>query len=301
VAAAAAVARAPSRVHAARRAHPAVVPRGDLGRERAVTTIGAWGRRARWRATSRAGGTRLFLAASRLDRDRAVVGAGTELVLEGFPRSANTFAAVAFQSAQPRPVRLAHHLHARGQILRAVGAGIPAIVLVRDPAEAVASLVMRAPHLTLRDALRGYARFYTPLIRCRDDVVIGRFADVTSDFGRVIDEVNARFGTRFARFEHDDANVADVYRLIELRTKQPTLARAIDRFTSGELGRDDLLRARRAAGDDDACVPEHRVARPSATRSGMLAGVAAELNRPDLRPDLRRARDVYAAFAQPHE
>src|SRR5262245_54574684 len=40
----------------------------------------------------------------------------TDAVIEGFPRSANTFAAAAFALAQTTPVRLAHHLHVPSQI-----------------------------------------------------------------------------------------------------------------------------------------------------------------------------------------
>ena len=46
----------------------------------------------------------------------------TELVIEAFPRSANTFATVAFQLSQPAPVRVAHHLHAPAQVTEARGA-----------------------------------------------------------------------------------------------------------------------------------------------------------------------------------
>ena len=35
----------------------------------------------------------------------------TELVLEGYPRSGNTFAVAALQFAQDRPLRIARHTH----------------------------------------------------------------------------------------------------------------------------------------------------------------------------------------------
>src|SRR5262245_32533170 len=57
----------------------------------------------------------------------------TEAIIEGFPRSANTFAATAFQLAQTKPVRVAHHLHVPSQIIAGARWGIPTIVLVRDP------------------------------------------------------------------------------------------------------------------------------------------------------------------------
>src|SRR5215210_2906944 len=43
----------------------------------------------------------------------------TQIVIEGFPRSGNTFAVVAFEQAQRESVRVAHHLHMPAQVIRA--------------------------------------------------------------------------------------------------------------------------------------------------------------------------------------
>lgn len=47
----------------------------------------------------------------RPQRRDLVVARDTEIVIEGYPRSANTFAVAAFLLAQGRPVKIAHHLH----------------------------------------------------------------------------------------------------------------------------------------------------------------------------------------------
>ena len=60
----------------------------------------------------------------------------TEIVIEGFGRAGNTFAWLAFASAQQRPVRVAHHTHAAAQVIAAVRLNIPALVVVRSPADA---------------------------------------------------------------------------------------------------------------------------------------------------------------------
>lgn len=256
----------------------------------------AWGRRLRWRASSHLADNHLFLAANRLDRNRAVVDGRTELVIEGFPRSANTFAAVAFQVAQPRPVRLAHHLHAQSQVTWALEAGIPALVVIREPSAAAASVVTRSPHLTLSDVLSGYARFYESLMPHRDGCVLGLFDRVTTDFGAVIRELNARASTHFEPFEHTDVNTADVYGLIELRTSQPALAQAVDRFTSGALTRPALDALRHQAGPGQERVPEHRVARPSALRADKLARLAETIRSREFAAEYGRAQAAFSAF-----
>jgi hypothetical protein len=238
----------------------------------------------------------LFLAANRFDRNRAVVDRRTELVIEGFPRSANTFAALAFQVAQPRPVRLAHHLHAQSQVTWALKAGIPAVVVIREPSAAAASVVIRSPHLSLADVLSGYARFYESLMAHRDSCVLGLFDRVTTDFGEVIRELNARAGTRFAPFEHNDVNTTDVYGLIDLRTNQPALAGAVDRFTSGVLTRRELEELRDHAGPGRNHVPEHRVARPSALRADKLAALVTKTRSREFATEYGRAQAAFTAF-----
>jgi hypothetical protein len=125
----------------------------------------------------------------------------------GYPRSANSFAVAAFRMAQRRAVRVAHHVHAPAQVIAAVRAGIPAMVLIREPEEAVLERMLVRPWLDVAQAVRAYLRFYRPLFRHRGSFVTGRFPDVTSDFGTVIRRVNERFDTSFQEFRHLDTNV----------------------------------------------------------------------------------------------
>ena len=135
----------------------------------------------------------------------------TNIVIEGYPRSANTFAVVAFEKAQETPVNIAHHLHVPAQVLRAVHMGIPVIVLIREPVAAICSLVVREPHINLKTALKDYINFYNTISPVSSDCVIARFEDVISDFGNIISEVNEKYGTEFSKFNHKHDNVNDVF------------------------------------------------------------------------------------------
>jgi hypothetical protein len=144
-----------------------------------------------------------------------LVDGGTRIVIEGFPRSGNTFAVFAFRHAQGSDVRIAHHLHAPAQVTRAVELGVPTVVLMRDPLEAVPSLMLRDSRFSMDLALRYYVSFYESVAEHRDSYVLATFEEVTRDYGAVIERVNARFGTDFAPFEHTEDNVARVFSLIE--------------------------------------------------------------------------------------
>jgi len=139
----------------------------------------------------------------------------TELVIEGYPRSANTYAVVAFERAQPAPVRMAHHLHAASQILNGVRAGRPVLVLLRDPREAVASLAVRSPDISIAAALRFYARFHRAALPVLEHCFVAPYAAVIGEYDRVIEGLNNRFGTAFAVPPADPPFVAACFRSID--------------------------------------------------------------------------------------
>ena len=76
---------------------------------------------------------------------REVIGPQTELVIDGYTRSASTFAVYAFQLCQDEPVRLAHHRHAPAQLIAAARRSIPALLLIREPQGAILSQLIQEP------------------------------------------------------------------------------------------------------------------------------------------------------------
>ncbi|MGH2682389.1 MAG: hypothetical protein ACRDIX_04060 [Actinomycetota bacterium] len=156
------------------------------------------------------------LPVARLRRGHGVVvSRNTEIVVEGFPRTGSSFAVAAFRRAQDRPVEVAHHVHAPAQVMAAIRWGIPALVLIRDPEDCVLSLVIRNSDITVAKALAGYERFYRPLLPMRERFAAATFDDVVQDFGTVIDRVNERYGTSFARFHHTEESAASILAEIE--------------------------------------------------------------------------------------
>src|SRR5262249_54303726 len=106
-------------------------------------------RSARWRTRNRvARHPRLFLRTAGLSDDQAdewLIGRHKPLCIDGFPRSATTFAVAAFQLAQPRPVQVAHHSHAPAQLITAARWHTPTLVTIRAPEESVLSTAVYFP------------------------------------------------------------------------------------------------------------------------------------------------------------
>lgn len=170
---------------------------------------------------------RLYMPLARVrhrDRGDWSVRRDTELVIEGFGRSGSTFAVDAFELAQERPVRLAHHTHAAAQVITAARWHVPILLIVRHPSDVVPS------HMARRDIgaeppLIAWIRFHERILPYRDQLVVTPFEEMTSDLGAAIQRVNRRFGTHFGIFESDPASEAVVFARIEARNAQ--------RFTAG--------------------------------------------------------------------
>lgn len=130
----------------------------------------------------------------------------TELVIDGFPGSANSFAAMSFQGSQKRPVKLGHHTHAPAQIIKAVKLGIPVLLTVREPGAAVVSLTTRWPYISVNQGLQTYIEFYTKLRPYASKCVISTFDQTTQHLDRVVQAVNTKFGTEFDEIDLSKAN-----------------------------------------------------------------------------------------------
>ncbi|HEX9123961.1 MAG TPA: hypothetical protein VF984_11515 [Actinomycetota bacterium] len=158
---------------------------------------------------------RLALRAAGWRGHGELVGPAADILIEGYPRSANSFSVAAFRLAQGRAVEVAHHTHAPGHVLAALRLHVPALVLIREPEDAVLEFALVRRSLTVRQALRGWVRFYSALLPYRSRFVVGPFPEVTSDYGAVIRRVNDRFGSAFVEFDHTEANVRECFRQMD--------------------------------------------------------------------------------------
>jgi hypothetical protein len=206
---------------------------------------------------------------ARKDQTR-VVTPETQLVIEGFPRSANSFARVAFNRAQKGTVRIATGLHVPAQVIRAARWRIPTLVLIRRPKDAVLSFAIRDP-ISVGQALRYYLSFYETVENYGDAYVLGTFEEVTGDFGQVIERLNDRFETSFSPFRHDERNVELVLARVERNSKR--------KFGEAHW--------------------ENKASRPVGAREETKRELEQGLKDPEVVRLLSRAEDVYARLTSP--
>jgi hypothetical protein len=135
----------------------------------------------------------------------------SHVIIEGFPRSANTFAVLAFKHAQINDFIIAHHIHAEAQFKLAAKYNIPAIALLREPLEAVSSLLIRDPSYTIDQALWRYINFYTVVNELRKSLIIANFSDVTQNFNKIITQCNKKFHTNFLLLQNKELDTTKIF------------------------------------------------------------------------------------------
>lgn len=178
----------------------------------------------------------------------------TQLVIEGYPRCGNTFATFALKAAHNDSIVISSHVHTPAQVKHAVRLGVPTLVVVREPVDTVASLVIAAPHVRLKRALREYIHHHREILPYRYGYVVGTFDRVTTDLNSVIDALNARFSTAFKHFAQSPEGVDAVFRAIDVHhakvhsnkiaervAPRPSIARKVEKeWLLGELQRPEL-------------------------------------------------------------
>jgi hypothetical protein len=190
----------------------------------------------------------------------------TDLVVEGYPRSGNTFLTAAIRHAAGPDLTVASHVHTPSQVVLAVRRKVPTVVVIRRPADSVVSLAVAAPHVPLDLALREWIDHYRRLWPLRHGFVIATFDHATSDAGSVIQRLNQRFGLAIPEFVHDERS---------------------------ERGARDLMAAdhERYHASDPLSAPW-----PTASRSDARRRLKSELCRPEFAGLLARADTMYDAY-----
>lgn len=149
-----------------------------------------------------------------------VVPGETRIVIDGFPRSANSYSRSAFQFANGFDLPISTHGHSHRFAELGVKHGIPVITLIREPRAPLASILQFTREVSPHALVRSWIRYYEGILPIADRVVLATFEEVTGDFGAVIDRVNAKYGTSFTRYEKTPDNDAAVAAQIERETRE---------------------------------------------------------------------------------
>ena len=184
---------------------------------------------------------------------KLLVNRDTDIVIEGFGGSGNTFALRAFMHPQILPYDVTHHTHTTSQLHYAVRSEIPIILLSRNPTDAVISLVSRGLvgnrkhdmsaeriRLEAKILLERYKKYHNCIKGYKDQMVVADFDDAMSDFGSVVQKINKRYNREFLLFNNNEENLAYIWKRQKI-AKSGT-KRAVDKdFVEKILSESEVL------------------------------------------------------------
>lgn len=156
-----------------------------------------------------------------------IVNSCSIIMIEGYPRCANSFAVRAFRKNNEfgSIFKTATHLHSHAHVLHALYLDIPTLVLIREPDLAILS---RLAHIVEANEIhynsfskydnrqlfaltrywtKRYSKFYSSLLTYKDNFVTADFREVINNFDLIIDKINSFYGTTFKQFNHTQENV----------------------------------------------------------------------------------------------
>ena len=187
--------------------------------------------------------------------------ASTDLVIEGFPRSGNTFTTFAIEDASGHELTIASHVHQPCQIKLALARGLPTVLVVRDPVSALASYLVYDDRFSASTVIGEYCSYHRELVPYAERLLICEFDEITSHISSVIARINLKFSMQIPAFDEDPSNVERVLAQIERRHKlvhpgldpvQSAASPQTDRRKITEQMREALLHPRNAAQLADA-------------------------------------------------
>lgn len=190
----------------------------------------------------------------------------SDIVIDGHPRSANTYATYAFKMAQTKDVIIANHIHKKSQFLIAEKYGIPAILLIRNPLDCISSLLIRQPKYNPVVLFEGYSYLYEGL-KSSNSFVVGDFEDIINNYAEIIRRVNMKFGKKFDLYYKTPENEDIVKHIVH---------------TQDEL--------------KDASDYDQRVAYPNESRKKIMGDIKSRLLEPKYKSYYDKCQDIYAHF-----
>jgi hypothetical protein len=120
----------------------------------------------------------------------------TQVCIEGFPRSANSFL-LHYVLGSNSGLKVAHHVHVMQQIKNSLKRGIPCIVPIREPVETLLSLLVIDENLAINAAIWSYIDFYKDLEPYLDKCVLTDFHVSTKYPHLVLQAVNHKHHLNF--------------------------------------------------------------------------------------------------------
>jgi hypothetical protein len=134
----------------------------------------------------------------------------TSLVVDGYPRSGNSFFVRLIihqlEENDLSNLSLSHHTHRVENIKLAHHYGVPAVVLIRDPYDAIASFfIFQKFCLPIIECIKKYLHFYNFVLSFNANILIVNFDTVISNPNLVLEHIQKNFDIKIPMVKNLEA------------------------------------------------------------------------------------------------
>lgn len=158
----------------------------------------------------------LYMLYARLGGLRFQLNRHTDVLVDSYPRSANSFFEAAFSRAHGGGISVAHHSHAAGQVLSGVKRGLPAVVLLRSPRDAIASFFeMNGGDYSIELCTREYVAFYTALLPVLSEIIVVETETLEERFFDLMQLLRREYNLKLDAYELTSSVRAELMRDVD--------------------------------------------------------------------------------------
>lgn len=156
------------------------------------------------------------------------------LVIDGFPRSGNTFLADIIVVSQGQDFKFAHHSHLPENLLLGIELGIPSVAIFRDPLQAISSFMLYSEQNEVQ-ATKRWIRFYQTLEDSIDKLVVISFDDIVKRPKATLCAISSAFDLNLKIPSDEAALITKAKDRIDSRTVRMQSSRQKDPVTTSCL------------------------------------------------------------------
>lgn len=176
-----------------------------------------------------------------------VCGPQTDIVIEGYPRSSNSFAIWMLHVLEGESFRfnIGHHTHDVDNLCLAAHFDVPSAVLVRAPEDAILSFMIYSD-VSVAAATDRYETFYKGTLALERMPMVLPFEMVTRDFNQVVDRINALTGQSIPRSTNLEADTARAYEMARERADDIHAEKLVEQIAIPSAERETIKASKRA-------------------------------------------------------
>lgn len=152
-------------------------------------------------------------------RSLIIVNNTTDIVIEGFPRSGNTYCTALLYYLKPQ-VNIARHRHEIGHLIYAIELEKPIICIVREPLDSIISLHIRE-ELSIGFCVKYYLEFHRYLEQHKDKIKIIDFNVLVNNPIQVVKTINQITSFKLTETDFNEKKINDIKEIVvEMENKE---------------------------------------------------------------------------------